>query len=64
MILYLRGRLDEGEAACLAARLDGTDPAEEAQVLAWHAAMRWVRGDVDGCQAPARSGPRRRRALR
>ena len=63
VILYLRGRLDEGEEACLAARLDGTEPAEEAQVLAWHAAMRWVRGDIDGCQAPARSGPRRRRAL-
>ena len=62
VILYLRGRLDEGEAACQAARVDGTDPAQEAQVLAWHAAMRWVRGDVDGCQAlldPAREAAER-----
>ncbi len=50
-ILYLRGRLDEAEAMCVGARLDHIDLAEESQVLAWHAAIRWVRGDVDGCQA-------------
>ncbi len=49
VILYLRGRLDEAEATCDEARLDGAEPAEEAQVLAWRAAMRWIRGDVDGC---------------
>ena len=56
VILYLRGRLDEAEAACDLARIDGTDPAEESQVLAWRAAMRWIRGDVEGCErllAPA-----------
>jgi ATP/maltotriose-dependent transcriptional regulator MalT/DNA-binding SARP family transcriptional activator len=56
VILYLRGRLDEADEAYAAARLDGTDLAEEAQVLAWRAAMRWVRGDVDECErliAPA-----------
>ncbi len=50
VILYLRGRLDDAEEAYDAARLDGTDLAEEAQVLAWKAAMRWVRGDVAGCE--------------
>ena len=50
IILYLRGRLDEAEDAFAAARLDGTDPAEEAQVLAWRAAVRWVRSDVAGCE--------------
>ncbi|MBA3289655.1 MAG: tetratricopeptide repeat protein, partial [Acidimicrobiia bacterium] len=48
-ILYLRGRLDEAEAACRTARLDGSAPGDEAQVLAWLAAIRWVRGDIDGC---------------
>ena len=51
VILYLRGRLDDAEAACLLARIDGGEPAEEAQVLAWRAAMRWMRGDVEGCRA-------------
>ena len=50
IILYLRGRLDEAEEVFAAARLDGTDPAEEAQVLAWRAAVRWVRSDVAGCE--------------
>ena len=57
VILYLRGRLDEAEATCDLARIDGADPAEESQVLAWRAAMRWIRGDVEGCErllAPAR----------
>ena len=49
-ILYLRGRLDEAEAMCNGVRFDGSELAEESQVLAWHAAIRWVRGDVDGCQ--------------
>ncbi|MET0461315.1 MAG: tetratricopeptide repeat protein, partial [Ilumatobacteraceae bacterium] len=56
VILYLRGRLDEAESTCDDARIDGSDPAEESQVLAWRAAMRWIRGDVDGCErllAPA-----------
>ena len=50
IILYLRGRLDEADEVYAAARLDGTDPAEEAQVLAWRAAVRWVRSDVAGCE--------------
>ncbi len=50
IILYLRGRLDEAEEVYAAARLDGSDPAEEAQVLAWRAAIRWVRSDVAGCE--------------
>ena len=50
IILYLRGRLDEADGVFAAARLDGTDPAEEAQVLAWRAAVRWVRSDVAGCE--------------
>jgi DNA-binding SARP family transcriptional activator/Tfp pilus assembly protein PilF len=50
IILYLRGRLDEADQVCAAARIDGTEPAEEAQVLAWRAAVRWVRSDVAGCE--------------
>ena len=30
-LLYLRGRLDEADATCAAARVDGSDPAEESQ---------------------------------
>lgn len=48
-ILYLRAQLDDAEAMCESARLDGSDPAEESKVLAWHAAIRWIRGDIDGC---------------
>ncbi|HEU4842058.1 MAG TPA: tetratricopeptide repeat protein, partial [Ilumatobacteraceae bacterium] len=49
-LLYLRGRLDEADATCAAARLDGSDPAEESKVLSWRAAIRWMRGDVPGCR--------------
>jgi ATP/maltotriose-dependent transcriptional regulator MalT/DNA-binding SARP family transcriptional activator len=48
-ILYLRAQLDDAETMCEAARLDGSDAAEESKVLAWHAAIRWIRGDIDGC---------------
>ena len=60
MILYLRGRLDEAEAAYGQGRVDGSDPAEEAQLLAWRAAIRWIRADIDGCAGAARPGRRRR----
>jgi len=50
VILYLRGRLDEAEEAYASARLDGSDLAEEAQVLAWMAAMKWVRGEIEACE--------------
>ena len=50
VIYYLRGRLDDADAAYSAARLDGSEPAEEAQVLAWQAAMRWVRGEIEECE--------------
>ncbi len=59
VILYLRGRLDEAEEVYAAARLDGTDPAEEAQVLAWRAATRWVRSDVGRLRGAHRAGGRR-----
>jgi DNA-binding SARP family transcriptional activator/ATP/maltotriose-dependent transcriptional regulator MalT len=49
-LMYQRGRLDDAEATCAAARLDGSDPAEESRVLSWRAAIRWVRGDVAGCR--------------
>ncbi len=49
VILYLQGRLDEAEATLDAAPLDSDDPANEAQVLAWRACIRWLRGDADGC---------------
>ncbi len=51
VILYLRGLLDDAEAAYERGRVDGSDPAEEAQLLAWHAAIRWIRADIDGCEA-------------
>ena len=49
-LLYLRGRLDEADETCAAARLDGTDLAEESKVQSWRAAVRWMRGDVEGCR--------------
>jgi ATP/maltotriose-dependent transcriptional regulator MalT/DNA-binding SARP family transcriptional activator len=49
IILYLRGQLDDAQVMCEQARLDGSDLAEESKVLAWHAAIRWIRGDIDGC---------------
>ena len=50
VILYLRGLLDDAEAAYAAGRVDGSDPAEEAQLLAWRSAIRWIRADIDGCE--------------
>ena len=51
VIFYLRGLLDDAEAAYERGRVDGSEPAEEAQLLAWHAAIRWIRADIDGCEA-------------
>ncbi len=48
-LLYLRGRLDEADEVCAAITLDGSDPAEEAQLLAWRSVICWARGDADGC---------------
>ena len=48
-LLYLRGRLDEADEVCAAVKLDGSDPAEEARVLAWRAVICWARGDADAC---------------
>ena len=48
-LLYLRGRLDEADEVCAAITLDGSDPAEEARLLAWRAVICWARGDADGC---------------
>ena len=50
-LLYLRGRLDEADETCAAARLDGTDLAEESKVQSWRAAVRWMRGDVEACRS-------------
>jgi DNA-binding SARP family transcriptional activator/ATP/maltotriose-dependent transcriptional regulator MalT len=46
---YLRGRLDEADEICAAITLDGSEPAEEARLLAWRAVICWSRGDEDGC---------------
>jgi DNA-binding SARP family transcriptional activator len=48
-LLYLRGRLDDADELCASVVLDGSDPAEEARVLAWRAVIRWARGDAEGC---------------
>jgi DNA-binding SARP family transcriptional activator/ATP/maltotriose-dependent transcriptional regulator MalT len=49
-LLYLRGRLDEADEVCAAITLDGSDPAEEARLLAWRSVICWARGDADGSQ--------------
>jgi ATP/maltotriose-dependent transcriptional regulator MalT/DNA-binding SARP family transcriptional activator len=49
-LLYLRGRLDEADAVCAAITLDGSDPPEEARLLAWRSVICWARGDADGCE--------------
>ena len=51
IILYLRGQLDEAEDAYGQGRVDGGDLSEEAQLMAWRAAIRWIRADIDGCQS-------------
>jgi ATP/maltotriose-dependent transcriptional regulator MalT/DNA-binding SARP family transcriptional activator len=48
-ILYLRGRFDEANAIGSAVASDGSDPAEEARVLACRAVICWARGDAAGC---------------
>jgi ATP/maltotriose-dependent transcriptional regulator MalT/DNA-binding SARP family transcriptional activator len=53
LIHYLRGDLDEAEAAFGRARTDLGRSPDEALALAWHATVDWLRQDLEGCRAKA-----------
>ena len=50
LIHHLRGNLDEAAAVYARGRLDGSAPREEALLLAWHASLDWLRGDLEACR--------------
>ncbi|MGH3022798.1 MAG: tetratricopeptide repeat protein, partial [Gaiellaceae bacterium] len=49
LIHHLRGNLDEAAAVYARGRLDGSAPHDEALLLAWHASLDWLRGDLQAC---------------
>jgi ATP/maltotriose-dependent transcriptional regulator MalT/DNA-binding SARP family transcriptional activator len=53
VIHYLRGELDDALRIYEHGRVDGSDPEEEAVLLAWTATARWVRGEVDDARVLA-----------
>ena len=50
LIHHLRGDLEEAVAVYERGRLDGESPRDEALLLAWHASLEWLRGDLDECR--------------
>jgi ATP/maltotriose-dependent transcriptional regulator MalT len=53
LIHHVRGDLGAASDVYARARLDGSSPRDEALVLAWHASLDWLRGDLDGCRRRA-----------
>jgi ATP/maltotriose-dependent transcriptional regulator MalT/DNA-binding SARP family transcriptional activator len=53
LIHHLRGDLEEAVAVYERGRLDGDSPRDEALLLAWHASVEWLRGDLEECRARA-----------
>jgi DNA-binding SARP family transcriptional activator len=52
-IHYFRGQPDEAMRAYARGRVDTGTTADEALLLAWTAALRWMEGDVDRCREDA-----------
>ena len=50
LIHHLRGELDEAVSVYERGRLDGESPRDEALLLAWHASLEWLRGDLEACR--------------
>jgi ATP/maltotriose-dependent transcriptional regulator MalT len=50
LIHHLRGNLEEAVAVYARGRLDGSAPRDEALLLAWHASLDWLRGDLEACR--------------
>ncbi|MGH3059054.1 MAG: BTAD domain-containing putative transcriptional regulator, partial [Gaiellaceae bacterium] len=50
LIHHLRGDLDEAAAVYARGRLDGSEPRDEALLLAWRASLAWLRGDLAACR--------------
>ncbi|MGH3011573.1 MAG: tetratricopeptide repeat protein, partial [Gaiellaceae bacterium] len=50
LVHHVRGELDEAASIYTGARLDGSAPRDEALVLAWHASLEWLRGDLEACR--------------
>jgi ATP/maltotriose-dependent transcriptional regulator MalT len=53
LIHHLRGNLEEAVAVYARGRLDGSAPRDEALLLAWHATVDWLRGDLEACRERA-----------
>jgi ATP/maltotriose-dependent transcriptional regulator MalT/DNA-binding SARP family transcriptional activator len=50
LIHNLAGELDEALAVYARGRIDGSEPADEALLLAWTASAYWLRGDAERCR--------------
>jgi ATP/maltotriose-dependent transcriptional regulator MalT/DNA-binding SARP family transcriptional activator len=50
LIHNLAGELDEALAVYARGRIDGSEPADEALLLAWTATAYWLRGDAERCR--------------
>jgi DNA-binding SARP family transcriptional activator len=51
LIHHLRGDLEAALDVYRRAEIDGTDPRNEALLMAWEASAHWVRGDPESCRA-------------
>lgn len=51
VVHYLRGESDEADEVCATAHVDSPPTVDDAALLAWHAAVKWITGDVDGCRS-------------
>jgi len=50
LIHHLRGHIDDALAAYGSGLVDGSEPGEEAVLLAWSASAHWLRGDAATCR--------------
>jgi DNA-binding SARP family transcriptional activator len=53
LIHHFRGDLAEADATYRRGRIEGEDRADAAALLAWHAALDWLRARVDDCRGRA-----------
>jgi ATP/maltotriose-dependent transcriptional regulator MalT/DNA-binding SARP family transcriptional activator len=55
LVHHMRGELNEALAVYGRGSVDGSEPRDEALLLAWRAAAHWLRGDAGDCQTDATS---------
>ena len=63
LIHYLSSEPDQALATFERARLDGTDPRNEALLLAWTATVHWMRGEAKACREHAEQAMAKARSV-